>query len=112
MARFRFESGQQVQYYGHSDILAQVADELNNRPQSCLAVNLTSWYNSLYSEPEFSDCRYQEEGEQEEPSTLEDVIDIILSFVSGQNRRVALVAIRIICREAQRQLTIDTSESP
>lgn len=107
-----------IEYYGNSDLIAQIADELQNRPDSCFAENCLAWYNSLYSElSESVDCKYQEqidgsqcEDSDNEPETLTDVIDVLTGFVQGNGIRVARATLRIICREAQRQV-IETRSS-
>lgn len=110
MARkFTFDEPQ-ILYYGHADLLAQIGHELASRPDSCFSKNVLAWYNATYvaESLDFSDCSYQVE--QQAPSTLEDVIDVISSFVQGKNRRLARAAIRIICRESQRLLTENTAQ--
>lgn len=107
--KFSFDEPQ-ILYYGHADLLAQIGHELATRPDSCFSKNVISWYNALYSasNTNFDDCRYQTDVEP--PSTLEDVIDAIELFNTGKSRQIALVAIRLICREAQRRLIIQLSE--
>ena len=102
---------EQLFYYGNSDLLAQLVQELQCHPDSCFSKDVFSWYNELYSSSEeFSDCRFRVDPSV--PDSLEDAIEILLALVAGQNRRIALVAIRIICRETQRRLTLDLSETP
>lgn len=110
MARnFSFDEPQ-ILYYGHADLLAQIGHELASRPDSCFSKNVLSWYNALYSaqNTNFDDCRYQTDVEP--PSSLEDVIEVIELFNAGKSRQIALVAIRLICRESQRRLTTQLSE--
>lgn len=115
MDYYNFEPGncKGLVYYGKSDILAQITQEVSCNPDSCFSRNLLAWYNSSYDElSDFDDCRYQVEVnvalcEQDPPSTLEEIIDILVGFVSGNNRRIANAAIRIICREALRRVTIE-----
>lgn len=99
-------------YYGKSDLLCQIADELRNRPESCFSKNVFAWYNAEYSAlSDLEACEYQveinealcPEDEGAVPDTLEDIVDIILGFTSGDNRRVTRAAIGIICREARRR---------
>lgn len=96
-------------------MLGQIADELNRNPTSCFSINTMAWYNALYSaEGVGLSCAYQvsineELCESEPPSNLEDVIEVILGFVSGSSRRVATVAVRLICRETLRRLALDTA---
>lgn len=110
---FELDKCKGVIYYGNSDFLGQIAEEITCNPESCLSKNLLSWYNVAYAtEDRFDDCRYQIEinaalCEQDPPSTLEEIIDILVGFVSGNNRRIANAAIRIICREALRRVTIE-----
>lgn len=99
-------------YYGNSDILAQIADELRNRPDSCFAKNVRAWYNAEYSAlADLEGCEYQVEINQElceveenpTAETLEDVIDIFVGFIENNPRRVARASIGIICREVRRR---------
>jgi hypothetical protein len=110
MRFFSFDEPQ-ILYYGHADLLAQIGHELASSPDSCFSKNVISWYNALYSagDTNFVDCSYQIE--QQSPSSLEDVIDVISSFVQGKNRRLARASIRIICRESQRLLTESNAPS-
>ena len=100
---FKLSECDDLHYYGNSDLLAQLSREIQCRPDSCIAKDVISWYNSLYSEGDFDDCRYRVDIENQ-PSTLEDGIEFLVSLVSGQNRRLAAVSLRIICREAQRRV--------
>lgn len=107
---YKLSECQELEYYGDSDLLAQIASELQCNPNSCFAKNVVAWYNALYSAPEsFDDCRYQIETQK--PSNLEDAIDLLQALVAGQNKRVAVVSIRVICREVQRRLSTDLSPS-
>jgi len=108
-----------IRYHSDSDLLAQVADELQNRPESCFANNLNAWYDSAYAQQEENaTCDYQvaineelcPDGETEPPSTVEDIIDLIGAFAQGKTRRVVRVAIRIACREALKNNAIRTSQ--
>lgn len=50
----------QMEYFGHSDLLAQVAYELQHNADSCFGKNLIAWYNTLYSaNPNDKSCAYQ-----------------------------------------------------
>lgn len=110
---YNIPGDRQIEYYGNSDLLAQIANELQVAPESCFSKNVLSWYNETYvSSNEFEDCRHQIEiradlCEQEPPSTIEELVNIIVGFVSGNNRRIANAVIRIVCREALRQVTIE-----
>lgn len=106
-------------YYGKSDILAQIADELRNRPNSCFARNVIAWYNAEYSAlSDLEGCEYQVEINQElceedeglVPDNIEDIVDLIGAFTQGKSRKVAQVAIRIACREARRRNIERTSQ--
>ena len=94
-------------------MLAQIANELQVAPESCLSKNILAWYNETYvSSDEFEDCRYQIEinaalCEQEPLSFLEELVNILVAFVSGNNRRIANAVIRIVCREALNRVTIE-----
>lgn len=109
---FKQEDDGRYRFYGDSELLAQIVYELQVNPESCLSKNIQAWYTSLYSEEQdFTDCRYQIEineelCEENPPDSLEAVIELILSFVEGNSVRVARAAIRIVCREALRQIAI------
>lgn len=111
MARNYTFDEKEIVYYGHADLLAQIGHELAANPDSCFSKNVLAWYNATYvaQSVEFTDCSYQVE--QESPSTLTDVIDIISAFVQGKGRRLARASIKIICRESQRLLTESTAPS-
>jgi hypothetical protein len=102
-------------YYGNSDLLAQIAEEITCNPTSCLSKNLLAWYDMAYANQfEFNDCKYQVEINQElcetkPPATLTDVIELISAFMSNKPRRIARAALRIICREALRRITETTA---
>lgn len=107
-------------YYGRSDLLCQIADELRNRPDSCFAKNVVAWYNAEYSAlSDLVACEYQveinealcPENENTTPETIEDIVDLIGAFTEGKTRRVAQAAIRIACREALRQNIERTSQN-
>ena len=108
-----------LSYYGKSDLLAQISDELRNNPDSCFAQNVIAWYNAEYSAlGEVEACEYQvaineklcpDDDDNPVPETLTDVIDIIGGFVEGKPRRVGRAAIRIICREATRNNKLRTA---
>lgn len=50
----------QMEYFGHSDLLAQVAYELQHNADSCFGKNLIAWYNALYSaDSNDKSCSYQ-----------------------------------------------------
>lgn len=110
--QFELSPDDSPRYYGSSDLLCQVADELRNRPDSCFAKNVLSWYNAEYSAAsDLEACEYQVEINQElcedaeDPTieTIEDIVDAIGSFALGKPRRVVRAAIRIACREALRR---------
>lgn len=47
-------------YWEGGDIIAQIAWELANKPDSCFSKDVNSWYNSLYSElGQLEDCSYR-----------------------------------------------------
>lgn len=105
-------------YYGASDILCQITDELRNRPDSCFSQNLIAWYNAEYSAlSDLEGCEYQvainqnlcEDSEDGTPETVEDVIDVVFGFLEGKPRRVARAIIGIVCREIRRRNTIRTA---
>lgn len=107
---YKLSECQELEYYGSSDLLAQIANELQCNPESCFAQNAMAWYNALYSASgSFDDCRYQIQTEK--PSSLEDGIEFLQALVAGQTRRVASVSIRVICREVQRRLATDLGGS-
>lgn len=105
-----------IVYYGNSDLLGQIADELNRHPDSCFSKNVKAWYDAEYSASEENlSCSYQVEINQDlcqgEPGdTLEDGIDALLAIVRGQPRRLARASVRIICREANRRIIENTSQ--
>jgi hypothetical protein len=49
MTTVDFQPESTMVYIGQSDLIAQVIYELKNHPDSCMAKNLLSWYNALYS---------------------------------------------------------------
>lgn len=104
-------------YYGNSDLLAQIAEEITCNPSSCLSKNILAWYDMAYaSQLDINNCSYQVEINQnlceiQPPSTLTNVIDLISAFLSNKPRRVARAALRIICREALRKITERTAPS-
>lgn len=110
--QFKLSPEDSPTYYGRSDLLCQIADELRNRPDSCLSKNVFAWYNAEYSALEdLEGCEYQveinealcPEDEGIVPDSIEDIIDIILGFTQGDSRRVSRAAIGVICREARRR---------
>ena len=117
--QFELEPQETVNYWGKSDLLAQIADELRNCPDSCFAQNVIAWYNAEYSAlSSITDCSYQvrineelcpECPDAEPPSTIEDVVDILVGFTQGRPRRVGRALLRIACREALRQQTTNTA---
>jgi hypothetical protein len=102
-----------LEFWGNSDLLAQIADELRNHPDTCFSRNVIAWYTSAYAPliDELTDCSYQIDINQslcpvpQPPSSLEDVIKILLDYSQGKNRRIALSALRIIFRETTRLIT-------
>lgn len=118
---FEFVPEDYPTYYGNSDILAQIADELRNNPSSCFAENVRAWYNAEYSALSgVQECEYQirinqelcEESGNPNVETIEDIVDAIGSFSQGKSRRVVRAAIRIACREARRRNIERTSQDP
>lgn len=109
-----------IQYYGKSDLLAQIADELRNCPDSCFSLNVIAWYNAEYSALSgVEGCSYQvaideekcPDSEDSTPETIEDVIDIVTGFLEGKPRRVARALIGIICRQLRRNNVVRTAPS-
>lgn len=108
-----------LEYWGNSDLLAQIAYELRNAPTTCFSQNIFAWYNNAYALPdsETNSCSYQIAINEslcpnpESPSTIADIIKVVVNFSQGKNRRIALVALRIIFREAQRQIIENTART-
>lgn len=102
-----------IVYYGNSDLIGQIADELIRNPDSCFALNVLAWYDALYSAtPPEQSCSYQvlidqDKCETQQPSTVEDLVDILVSFTQGKSVRVARVALRVACREANRLVGVN-----
>jgi hypothetical protein len=68
-----FQPESAMQYLGQSDLIAQVIYELKNKPNSCMAINLLSWYNALYSaSPNDTSCLYQV---QTKPVLISDLVN-------------------------------------
>lgn len=104
-------------FYGKSELLAQLAQELECNPDSCLTRNVNAWYNSLYSElSDFSDCRYQVEINQElceKVDTPDKLLELLRAFVLGNVEEVILEwLIDEIVKEGRRagKRTIDSIE--
>jgi hypothetical protein len=73
-----FQPESAMQYLGQSDLIAQVIYELKNKPNSCMAINLLSWYNALYSaSPNDTSCLYQV---QTKPVLISDLPAVLNSF--------------------------------
>ena len=117
---YRLEpSSPEIQYWGNSDLLAQVAYEIRNYPDRCFSKNVLAWYDSAYALPsgDVTDCSYQVEintslcPKEPPPSTLEEVVQILVDYSQGKNRRIAISALKIIFREARRQITEGTAPS-
>lgn len=109
----------EVQYWGNSDLLAQIAYEIRNYPDRCFSKNVLAWYDSAYalSSDDVTDCSYQIEintslcPKEPPPSTLEEVIEILIDYSQGRNRRTAIAVLRIIFRETQRRIIEETALS-
>lgn len=107
---YNFDKQQGIVYYGDSDFLAQMADTVTRYPESCLALNLKAYYNSLYSElSEVTDCSYQVEINEDlcpdpEFDNESVIIDTLLDFAEGLPRRTANRLINRISRKVKREL--------
>lgn len=72
---FRDKRTGQMEYFGHSDLIAQVAYELQYSPDSCFGKNLVAWYNALYSaDPNDKSCVYQIETLPPSQSVIVEVL--------------------------------------
>lgn len=105
-----------LEFYGQSDLLAQIADELRNNPESCFSLNVLSWYNSAYAQStDFSSCIYQVDVDKQkcidlyadsltvEP-TIGSSLDFIVDTASAVGRRDGRRLINNFCRLARRSL--------
>lgn len=73
-------------------------------PDAEIIQKVVEWYNAEYAAlGEIEPYTVCPPVEPETPETIEDVVNLIMGFVSGDNRRIARAAIGIICREARRR---------
>lgn len=85
MKKFDFNSPKRdLNYWGCSDFLGQLSDEIRNYPDSCFAQNAVAWYNTAYAEDEFRDCRYQVAINEElcplsNPESEEELLDLLFN---------------------------------
>jgi hypothetical protein len=103
-------------FYGKSDLIAQITDELRNNPESCFSLNVISWYNSAYAQPsDFSSCIYQVDVDKqkcidlyadslESNPTIGSSLDFIVDTASALGRVDGRRLINNFCRLARRTL--------
>lgn len=117
---FNLIAKQDLVYYGSSDLLAQICDELRNNPESCFARNVMAWYNEAYASlSDNSSCSYQVETDESlcnpnlisKPESIEELVNIMIDFVNGNSANLRRVIIGVACREARRRNIIARGSS-
>lgn len=103
-------------YYGQSDLLGQITDELRDSPSSCFSRNVFAWYNSAYAPGNIDDtCVYQVDAnkqlcielygdpEANQPS-IGSSLDFLVDTAAALGRRDGRRLILNFCRLARRAL--------
>lgn len=120
---FDLQPKEDISYFGNSDLIGQITDQLRNCPDSCFSQNVFAWYNASYEALTNSeDCSYQVNADRQlcadlygEPGegdiTVGEAFDFIVSTAVAVGRRDGRRLLLNFCRLARRALIEQTSQT-